>query len=155
MEGIDQWAITVTVCAVVVCIAELLISDTALEKTLRLVMGAFMLCAVLIPLGETVSSFSPEGLYPEQPSSFLPEDMASLKEGYMEDKVAGLIEDTLASRDVTPMKITVLMDKDENNSITGLSAEVSLSKADAKKAPEVTKILKDELGIECRTRIAG
>ena len=155
MEGIDQWAITVTVCAVVVCIAELLISDTALEKTLRLVMGAFMLCAVLIPLGETVSSFSPEGLYPEQPSSFLPEDMASLKEGYMEDKVAGLIEDTLASRDVTPMKITVLMDKDENNSITGLSAEVSLSKADAKKAPEVTKILKDELGIECRTIIAG
>lgn len=155
MEGIDQWAITVTVCAVVVCIAELLISDTALEKTLRLVMGAFMLCAVLIPLGETVSSFSPEGLYPEQPSSFLPEDMASLKEGYMEDKVAGLIEDTLASRDVTPMKITVLMDKDENNSITGLSAEVSLSKADAKKAPDITKILKDELGIECRTIIAG
>lgn len=153
MEGIDNWAIAVTVCAIVVCIAELLISDTALEKTIRLVLGAFMLCAVLIPLGGVINDFSADSLSIGKPSEVLPQDINSLREKYLSEQIAALAETTLASHDIKPSKVSAIIDKDENNSITRISAEVSLKDTDAKKAPKVSSILKDELGIECRTII--
>lgn len=155
MEEINNWAIAVTGCAVAVCIAELLISDTALEKTIRLVLGAFMLCAVLIPLGGAVNDFSPDNLSIGQPPSELPEELDSLRESYLKEQIASLIEKTLSSHDIKPSKISVTIDKDGNNAVTDISAEISLSGADSKKAPKAAGIIKDELGIECRTIISG
>ena len=58
MESVMQWAGGICISCGIVCIIEMLISDTVLEKTVRYVLGAFMLCAVIVPVGGFIRDIS-------------------------------------------------------------------------------------------------
>ena len=154
MESVYEWAVSVSVCAVVVCIAEMLISDTAMEKTVRLVLGAFLLLGVLLPLGNVVS----EGLKDidcslEEP---VPDSLRTLTEQrktYVEQSVAALVDKALREQGIQAAKVTVQTDIDEQNCISMITAEVMLHSADAYHSGTVSRCVRDTLGLECRTVI--
>ena len=157
MEGISQWAVSVSICAAVVCIVEMLLSDTALEKTVRFVLGAFLLGAVLLPLGGVIQ----EGIqdigwteYTQQPD--VTQTLNQQRKSYLEQALAGMIVKGLREqKGISPAKVEVHTDIDEQNCISIITAEVMLTAAEAEQGAAVSRYVKQEWGIECRTVIVS
>ena len=144
MDGFASWAAAVCICAVIVTISEMLISDTALEKNVRLALGAFMLCAVIIPLGGVVEGIR-DGIdidTEELSQADISGGTELCRLDYIKEQVMRLINGT-----------EVLTDIDEDNCITMIRAEISLSHNDARRATLAVRLIKKELGISCKTLI--
>ncbi len=156
MEGFGQWVITVSVCAVIVSITEILLADSPLLKHARFVMGAFMLCAVLIPLGGVAAGipevFDHGSL---QPDADTPEKLGTLREEYIKGRLESLVTETLVSGGVRPQRVRVGMDIDDTGCINMITAQVDLPAKQADRSSEVSRLIKEDLGIECRTRVVG
>lgn len=155
MEGINQWTLSVAACAVVVCIAEVLVTDTALEKQLRLLLGMILLCTVLLPLGDIIRQTScawPEG-------NITAGEVSGWFDGQQEKEICAslkaLVENTLEQKDIHPASCHVTMDISEDGRIELIRAEVVLQKSDARRSSDVSRLLKEELGMECRTLIGS
>ena len=144
------------ICAVTVTIAEMLVSDTALEKNIRLFLGAFMLCAVIVPLGGVVSDLRDgtgivtETAVPDEPG----DEIEQNRLGYIRRQIAELINERLAQNGISPLKTEVLTDIDEDGSINIITAELTLDRRDARRAAFAGRLIKNELGIACRTIIS-
>jgi len=154
MDSVSSWAMTVSICAAVVSIVELLISDTALEKTVRFVLGVFMLTAIVLPAGEVIRDLTEEkplGQLPEM--SEIPFEIETQRENYLRLQLSTLIDRTLQEKNIHAAKIEVGIRTDEDDSISDITAEISLHRTDAQKSSEVSRIIKNELGISCRTLI--
>lgn len=155
MDSMMSWAVSVSVCAVVVCMVEMLISDTALEKTVRFVLGAFMLCAVILPLGGVVSELTAEidsdALVCR---NTLPETISLRREELLKGEIEELIRRTLSDSGIEPKEIDVQMDIDGGGCISMITAEIRLDRRDAQQSVRVSQILRSELAIECKTVIS-
>ena len=156
MEGVYQWAMGVSLCAVVVCIVEMLLSDTALEKTVRFVLGSFLLSAVILPLGGAVRTGVQDIPWEQYQEEALPNSglrMMKQRQAYVEQSVAALVDKTLLEHGISAAEITVQTDIDEDNCISMITAEVMLPSVEAPHSREVSRWVREELGIECRTVI--
>ena len=144
------------ICAVIVTIVEMLISDTALEKNVRLALGAFMLCAVIVPLGGVVTDLK-DGIGVETGEPYqaeLTDDIELNRLGYIKGQIARLIEEKLGEKDIRPVKTEVFTDIDGDSSINIIRAELTLSHSDARRASYASRLIKEELGIDCKTIIS-
>ncbi len=154
MDSISLWALGVCCCAVMTGIAELLISDTGMEKIVRFVLGGVMLCAVLLPLKDLV----PE-LIPQKPAFDISAgeaaglEMEELEKDFLAGELKELVVDTLKKSGITPKGVKINMDIDDDRRINIITAEVMLSRTDAKSSGDVSRLLRDSLGMECRTVI--
>lgn len=148
MNGLSGWALTVSICAVIACIVEMLTSDTKLEKIVRFVLGAFMLCAVLIPLGQTVSEISDINL----DNTFTyntRQDFTEQKVKLLKNEICSLVNTTLSAENIYPQKSEVSMDIDDDMCISMVSVTVVLDRKDADKAVKTADTIKSKLGLEC------
>ncbi len=155
MDGFASWAAAVCICAVIVTISEMLISDTALEKNVRLALGAFMLCAVIIPLGGVVEGIR-DGIdidTEELSQADISGGTELCRLDYIKEQLMRLINGKLEENGIYPVKTEVLTDIDEDNCITMIRAEISLSHNDARRATLAVRLIKKELGISCKTLI--
>lgn len=154
METVSQWASGICICCIVVCIVEMLISDTNLEKTVRFVLGAFMLCAVLFPTGELLSGLN-ENFQTEFPlETQITSELENQKEEYLKGEIEKLVRQTLSDNGVEVLNVTISMDIDESKSISMITAEAVISRKDAFDSQKASRLVRENLGIECRTVIA-
>ena len=154
MDGFVKWAAGICVSSAVVCIVEMFITDMALEKTVRYVLGALMLCTVIMPLGSVIGDFSLElGNFGEF-SGDIPQEISEQRMEYLESEIKGLIEKKLGEENIFPADTEVKMDIDENNCISMIRADVVLGKERIYSKKRVKEIL-EELGIDCRVSIVG
>jgi len=154
MDGFVKWAAGICVSSAVVCIVEMFITDMALEKTVRYVLGALMLCTVIMPLGSVIGDFSLElGNFGEF-SGDIPQEISEQRIEYLESEIKGLIEKKLGEENIFPADTEVKMDIDENNCISMIRADVVLGKERIYSKKRVKEIL-EELGIDCRVSIVG
>lgn len=154
MESVIQWATGVCLCSGVVCITEMLISDTAIEKTVSFVLGAMMLCAVIVPLGGVVLDFSSDMEITANLPETIPESVEKQREQFLRESVEELIRKNLEEEKIFPDEIHVDMDIDEEKRITMITAEVTLARQKGDFAGKVRQILREELGIEAKTILA-
>ncbi len=151
MEGAVQWATGVCLCSAVVCIVEMLLSDTAIEKTVRFVLGAMMLCAVIVPLGGIAADFSADmesmGVMPQE----IPESVENQRVAFLKEKLEEMVKENLEEAGIFPVEIGIDMDIDEENSISMITAEVRLEKKQRSSAGKVREIVREKLGIEVQT----
>ncbi len=149
-----KWALGVSICALTSCIVEMLISDTRLEKNVRRVLGMFMLCVVLIPLCGVINDISTELPAVEFTlETDLPDKVSEMRIDYLKRCTADLIEKKLKEHDISPLKVSVNTDIDDDLSINMITAEVTLSGKDSHKAADAALLIKNELGISCKTLI--
>ena len=155
LEGVSHWALGVCICSVTACIVEILVSDTRLEKNVRLVLGAFMLCAVIFPLGSLFSDMTlPDVSGDICSDTSLSDNLSGQREEYINSALEELVIKKLSEKGITPKGIEVKTDIDDEMSISIITAEITLDKKDSKRAAEVSRFIKNETGIECRTIIA-
>lgn len=154
MDGINTWALGVSCCAVMTGIADLLMSDTGMEKIVRFVLGGVLLCAVLLPLKDLVPELMSQTPVLDIRAAEEPGfNMDELEKDYLISELKELVLDTLKKSGITPEEVRVNMDIAEDRRINIITAEVVLNREDAKRSWEVSSLLKDSLGIECRTVI--
>lgn len=155
MDGFASWAAVVCICAVIAAIVEMLVSDTALEKNVRLALGAFMLCAVIIPLGGAAEDI--KGVFDigseEYSQNGFPEAADQSRLDYVKRQIMMLINERLEENGIRPVKTEVFTDIDDDNSITMITAEITLGHNDARRASLAGRLIKKELGISCKTII--
>lgn len=153
MNSFSGWAAAISICAVICTIIEMLISDSKLEKTVRFVLGAFMLCAIILPIGEMISEFSDIDIN-QTIETDTDERFNEQRQEILEKQIVSLVDSTLAEKNIYPQKTEVSMDIDEDLSISMVSVTVVLEKKDVEKANIVTDTIKTELGLECNTVFA-
>lgn len=150
MEGVNNWAMTVIVCAVMVSIAGLLPWSKGMEKTVRTVLGAFMLCAVIIPFGSGFLDEA-ESLPEISVDSFEQKNnMDEIAARVIKNRVGRLITARLAEKGIAPDSVRISLSANESGSINKITAAVYLDSADSGKSSVVRELIENELGIECR-----
>ncbi len=149
-----QWAVSICICSVVVCIVEMLLSDTALEKTVRLVLGAFMLCAVMVPLGSMAVEMG-EWEETGELSTDIPESVAEQRREFLEQELAKLADKTLEEEQITAEAIRIRMDIDKDNCITMITAEVTVAPSQVRYMGKIRELLREKLGMECQVKREG
>ncbi len=155
MDSAEKWALTVSVCAVISCIVEMLSSDTRLEKNVRMTLGLFMLCAVVIPLGGVVTELSTDlEISDISYETDITDDMNSQRISYLERVIKKLVTERLGEKGIVPLNVEVAMDIGSDNSISIITAEITIDKKDAASTSEITALLREELGIESKTVIS-
>ncbi len=153
MEGVYSWATAVTVCSVIACIVEILTSNSSLEKTVRFVLGLFMLCVIIAPIMSTVTQFGSMDFETEYKYD---EDYDGMKEAQvkiLKSEIGRLVEKTLTENDIKPIVTLITVDIDENDSIESIKAAVTLENADKEKAATAEELIRNKLGIECSVSI--
>ena len=153
LEKINSWALSVIVCAVIVSIAGMLPKSRGTEKTVRTVLGAFMLCAVILPFGgelafagDTIREISIPPLEENH-------DIENAGKRLTEKRIRGLIISRLAQRSIVPGDVRVRLSSDEGGSISSVSAEIFFSRTDRSKAETAAEYIRTALGIECKAVI--
>jgi len=154
MDELMKWATGICISSAVVCIVELFITDMALEKTVRYVLGALMLCSVIVPLGSIIGDFQADFGNVVEYSGELPQEISEQRIEYFESEIKKLIENKLGEENIFPVNTEVNMDIDESNCISMIRAEIVLEKKDIYSAKRVKEIA-EELGIECRVSVVG
>ena len=152
MDSVTQWAGGICISCVIVCIVEMLISDTALEKTVRYVLGAFMLCAVIVPVGGFLREISFELGDIGEISDDIPEDIENQRIEYLKSEIKKLILKKIEDENIFPKEVRIDMDIDEDNCISIITADILLEKDDIHKSQKVRNILND-LGIGCNISV--
>ncbi|MBQ8133975.1 MAG: stage III sporulation protein AF [Clostridia bacterium] len=154
MEHLYSWALCVTICAVIACLTEMLTSDSKLEKTVRMVLGGFMLCAVIVPLIEAVNTFKeiePETV-PEYSSE---ENMKNAEINMLKKELMILLNTTLQKKGIEPLSLEISLDTDDSGNIGKISADIVLSSFDADKKLTTEETVQTELGMECNVQLSG
>ena len=153
MNGLSAWALSVSICAVIACIVEMMTADTKLEKTVRFVLGAFMLCAIIIPVGNIISDFSGVN-FDNQMTNNISDSFNEQKISMLKNEISTLVLTTLSKENIYPQKVEVNMDISEDNCISMVSVTVMLDKKDREKAVKISEIIRSELGLECNSVVA-
>ncbi len=152
MDSVMQWAGGICISCAIVCIMEMLISDTALEKTVRYVLGAFMLCAVIVPVGGFINDLSFEFGDVREISNDIPKDIENERIEYLKSEIKKLVSKNLEDENIFPKDVCINMDIDEDNCISIITADILLEKGDIHKSQKIRNI-SDSLGIGCNISI--
>ena len=152
LEYISAYAGSLCVGSVICAVLELIVSGTRLQKTVRLVIGAFLLCIVIGPLlSSGVGNIGDSIIEIPEQSDFSGAILQSEKT-ILKKELSGLIVSTLKSEGITPREVNVTMDIDEDNSISLIRAKIILSRDDTFKCSTVRSVMREKLGIESEVR---
>lgn len=152
MESVMQWAGGICISCGIVCIIEMLISDTALEKTVRYILGAFMLCAVILPVGGFIKEISFDFGDVGEISDEIPQDIENERIEYLKSEIEKLIVKDLKDENIFPKEVCVNMDINEDNCISIITADILLENGDVHRVQRVRNVL-DNLGIGCNISV--
>ena len=151
MHSVIQWATVVCLAAVVGAMVELVTPSGRMEKMVRFVLGAFMICAIITPLTGTAfkitfdfSDSSPQNQ--ERIESFEEQlDRQTLQ--VAANNIKALAQEALAEEGITPQKIEVFMDTSDKNSISITNLAVSLDQSQEASRVKARQILESKLGL--------
>ncbi len=152
MNTLSSWAIGVSVCAVLSCLVELTVINTRLEKVIRFVVGAFMICAMILPLGGIKNDLL-QLEFNSVLNTELPENLSAQQKELLQSEIAKLVRKTLKDGGITPSKTEIDMDINDENCISMITAKVELERADLYKARQVKEMIAQKLSIDCQTTV--
>ena len=128
-----------------------------MQRSVKLVLGGFVVLGVIVPLTRLVSSNSWELPNFEQSvtiDTYITQTNTRILE-QAEGNVAAVIADQLAQRGISAENIAVNMDSNEDNSIVIEKAVVTLSSEDTANAEEIRERLQNTLEIPVEVIIYG
>ncbi len=149
MESMTGWACALIVCALMASLTDWLTQDTSLSRTVRFVLGGFLLCALVFPMGSAVreagaalSSFSEVPREPELP------DMTKLEKEVLKEKLSEGVREALSQEGIYPESVEVELTVTDTGDITRLKAAVVLPEDAALSCLRAETLLRDHLGME-------
>lgn len=156
MDAIAQWATVICICACAGLILEMMAPNGSMDKILRFVLGAFMLCAVIFPLGTVISGINAELNsidFEKETASGFTEDVDKQSEEVAKASVSRLVEECVEKTGAKPEKIELTMDSADDGSISIVLVTVTVGPQDQDKAVKIKAAVEKEL--ELKTKVVA
>lgn len=150
MDTLREWITGICVAAVAASAAKIITPSGSMQRTMKIVSAALVLCIIISPLiGEVSFNFGDEldSVYIES-SGELEKTAAEQTERYTEAQLKTLIEPYLKKYGIERAEISIIMERDENMRISLICAEIGISAGDMPCAASAEKNIEQELGIE-------
>ena len=149
MENIRITVLSVLFLSAAVYLADMLISGTGMEKTVRYITGLMAVCTLVIPLYNSLSGWQPDAF--EESYIFEPDTGLYFQERSMlEENLEKLIYDKLLSEGIKAESVSVNLQISEDNELTDISADIILCKGQSENLQRVRELIGEDLGIKCR-----
>lgn len=149
MDGIQGWAAALCVAAIGCALMQMLAPKDGLGRIFKLMLGAFFLCCMGMPLLQmgSITSLDVGSLPSDVTNELLQEKVDVQLRRQVESAVVKLAETALANRDVEAEKIAVTMDTSEDGGIYIQQVTIYLDKQNKPKALAVQQVLEQQLGV--------
>lgn len=159
MNSIIAWAVSITAAAAVCIIAELVSVNSSVKKLLRFTLGAFLLCAMLMPIKNFTADFKLSNFYQQQeiPSEVFKtsENADKAVSGIAEASLRTMIEEKISDEGAKAQKIEIFFKEDENKSISAAVCTIYIDKQYSDKRLQIKRSIKESLDIEADVKIVG
>lgn len=150
MNAIVSWASIICIAAIVGAMLQLLSPSGKMEKMVRFVFGAFMICALLTPLigtmGKITFDFELDTSALEKTNEFTNHIDEQIAEA-AGNNIRSLTQELLSEKKATAQKIEVFMDTGDNNSISITKIIITLDEEEKSRAGELKKAVEEKLGL--------
>ncbi len=153
MDGLKSWALAVCAAAVAGGLVQLLAPNPSSGRILKVVVSIFFLCVLISPLLGGVSldmDFSVLDYQPEQTQEIaqrLEDSMDSMVINNATEQLKQAITSCLSAYQVENGKITIIVNTNENGSISINEIEIILPKQYESQHQELVLALQNELGL--------
>ncbi len=149
MDGIQGWAAALCVAAIGCALMQMLAPKDGLGRIFKLMLGAFFLCCMVMPLLQmgSITGLDVGSLPSDVTNELLQERVDAQLRRQVETAVVQLAETALENRNVEAEKIAVTMDTSEDGGIYIQQVTIYLDKQNKPKALAVQQVLEQQLGV--------
>lgn len=151
MNGFYTVAVTVCAAAIACAILSRLVTDGSLKRILSLVMGAFMVCSLIIPVKNALKDFSLDlSSYPsaEQITSTADEAVNKQVVAQTRQNLENTLGALLLQNGIKSNKCEVILADSGENRIIISAVSIYIDKDNADEAEQITELCRQNLGIE-------
>lgn len=151
MSAIKAWSMTICLISVVCTIIEVLFPSGKMEKIFKVVLGIFLLCALLVPLKNIFKNINFDAKKPEisvkdggKLKSTTDEQTKMTAKKNLERSIKNLLEE----KSIKPEKINIIMDTNSESSISIKKIEIFLARGDESKRESIKNELEKKLELK-------
>ncbi len=147
MQNVYSWAAVVCICSVIACLTEIVGSDTKFDKTIQFVLGCFVLCAVIKPVGDLAAEINfgdirEYSCYEEQ------DDMERMRQELIDARVTQLAQTKLSENNIVVSSVQASVSYDEEGQAKSINCTVTVSEQQKIAVPEINRIISENFGTE-------
>lgn len=158
MSGVREWAVVICMSVLAAALIQYFSPGGSMEKMLRLILGAFFICAFLFPLGNTLPQMALEVQASAEPAQ-IPEEFAEevdrQREEAVKSSLTSLVVKELFQIGINCENVVCNMDTNEDGSIVINKVVVTLPTEYKDRCEEVSTRLEKTLGMETEVTADG
>lgn len=150
MSGFYTAAATVCASGVVCALASAFVSDGNMKRVLCLVMGAFMICSLIVPFKNALSAVQIDMAdFPSHQVLTATADEAAEREVLKQtrENLQNTLSDLLRQNGIAVNEIEVVLAQEENDRIIIGSTCIYIGEEAADSAAEITRLTREHFGI--------
>ena len=156
MKEIQQWSALICLTSIICIIIELILPPGKMEKTMQMVLGLFMLCAVISPIKNIFKlkfdfAYSKQNIINEK-LDFL-NGINSQIESIAQDNIRNIVVENLKDIKIHPKKVEIFMDTNQDNCISIIKCKIFLKKEDLELANKAKSMIENKLKIETEVTV--
>lgn len=150
MNAVREWTAGICVAALAAAVLQGMVPNGAMERMFRLVMGAFMVCVLILPLQKLVPKLSAigQGGTSAQEQTRLEGAVTQQYQDAAQQSIRNLVFSELGRMNIKCEKVVASMDIKEDNSIVINRVKVVLAAEEASKCQKVAAELEKTLGLK-------
>lgn len=151
MNTVKEWTTFICLSAIAGGMIEIIAPSDKMEKIIKFVLGAFMMCIIAIPFSKLCGDISYDfsNYRWEKTKAY---EYESKLDGQLEtlvsQKISSLVDSTLKNADINYKKVDVIMDKSEDNSISIIKINLFFDKSDIIHSDKAKNLIEEKLGLE-------
>jgi stage III sporulation protein AF len=150
MNGVREWSTIICMAALIAALLQSLVPNGSMERMIKFVIGAFIICAMIVPLTKIVPQISID-----LQENTRTEDNTQLKNTVerqlsdaAQDSITNLVTAELNNMGIKCKNVRVMMDTKEDGSISINKVVVTLAKEDGADIKKASAHLEKTLGIK-------
>jgi len=120
-----------------------------MKKIFRYILGVFILCAIVLPIGDTtLDALTLDNIGGNlEDAQNIASDINSITTESLYDSITELIDTQVSSFGISPVKTEIIMDIDKTTSISITKAIIYIKRSDAEYKQKIIAAIKSNLGI--------
>ena len=150
MNGVREWSTAICMAALVAAMLQSLVPNGSMERMVRFVIGAFVICALIAPIAKIVPEISMnlQESTGSQENSKLKGTVEKQLSSAAQESITNLVNTELNNLDIKCKNVNVIMDTNEDGSISINKVVVILAKGYGKDIQKASAHLEKTLGIK-------
>ena len=147
MEALRQWAISLIICGIGATIISLLSPRGTMEKTLRAVIGIFIVSTVCMPLAKLKNAEDILPAFSFESETYLSENLEEQMLDVCRETVGKVIDDTAKELNIAEYDVDADMQMNEEYCIIIQYIHISVYECDSVTTAKFESVLQNKLGV--------